>query len=513
MNLFLLPFLIYIVIIVGYLYFNKKTNPFQAQTSWWKSGISLFAVKFSITTPLIYSGLMHAEGVAGLWLFWVGYAISGFLPFVFAPLWAKLNFLTDNQFLLFRFSGKGAKAIHVFRTVYVGWIVVAFLMSFQLLALLKVVTFITGWERQITLIVMSLLLMATAFKNKLGSNIQLDFFNTILISIIFIGILLFFLIMPATVNTTAINLEAFPSNKLNLLILFFVQTWSVNLFDGSGVEAQRFFATKKKSDSWKVALLSALLALVFSLVFVLIIYIGADKLGAPSIQDREMFILSYLKDGVPDWFLPFVVIAFFAAFITSFEGLLNWGASFLTIDGYKTYIHKEASARRLKLISILSIFIIVLTSLFITYFNDSLTDLIKIFFSISAGVAPVFVIRWFWMRINGWSQLAAMLSSGIYTLIYQNFIKGTLTERFYGAVTTLNQYSLQLLFVTVLTTITWLIVTFLTPKDDPIVIEKFRAKMLFGYNLKKNLFKAISFGAFFIFILYVTIEIIKFVYQ
>ena len=459
MHFFLLPFLIYVVIIIGYLYFNKKSTHFQTRTSWWQSGISLFAVKFSITTPLIYSGIMHTDGVSGLWLLWCAFAISGFLPFVFAPLWAKLNFLTDNQFLLFRFSGKGAKAIHVFRTVYVGWIVVAFLMSFQLLALLKVITFITGWERSLSLGIISFILITAVLKNKLAVNIKLDFFNTLLIAIVFIGILFFFVMMPHAANSTALNMDVFPVNKWNLLVLLLVQTWSVNLFDGSGVEAQRFFATKNKKETWKVAVIYSVLSLLFSLIFVLTIYLGATKLGSPSMLDNEMFILSYLKDGVPMWFLPFVAIAFFAAFITTFDGLLNWGASFLTIDGYKTYLRPKASKNRLTIISILSMLIIVATSLLITYFNTSLTELIKAFFSISAGVAPVFVIRWFWMRINGWSQLAAMIGSGVYTLIYQNFIKSTSLEVAWQQVTTLNTYSMQLIFVTFLTTITWLMVT------------------------------------------------------
>ena len=265
--------------------------------------------------------------------------------------------------------------------------------------------------------------------------------------------------MPHAANSTALNMDVFPVNKWNLLVLLLVQTWSVNLFDGSGVEAQRFFATKNKKETWKVAVIYSVLSLLFSLIFVLTIYLGATKLGSPSMLDNEMFILSYLKDGVPMWFLPFVAIAFFAAFITTFDGLLNWGASFLTIDGYKTYLRPKASKNRLTIISILSMLIIVATSLLITYFNTSLTELIKAFFSISAGVAPVFVIRWFWMRINGWSQLAAMIGSGVYTLIYQNFIKSTSLEVAWQQVTTLNTYSMQLIFVTFLTTITWLMVT------------------------------------------------------
>lgn len=140
MQQFLIPSLVYVLAILLFYFLKKRKNTFQTQTTWWKNGFSLFAVNFSITTPLIYSGVLHTEGISGMWLFWCAYAISGFLPFVFAPLWAKLNFVTDNQFLLFRFSSKGAKILHIFRTIYVGWIIVAFLMSFQLLALLKVIT-------------------------------------------------------------------------------------------------------------------------------------------------------------------------------------------------------------------------------------------------------------------------------------------------------------------------------------------------------------------------------------
>lgn len=511
MNTFIITIFIYGILLVGYYFLQKKARPFQTQTIWWKNGLSLFAVNFSITTSLVYSGVIHTEGVSGLWLFWCGYAISGFLPFVFAPLWAKLNFITDNQFLLFRFSGKGAKTLHVFRTVYVGWIIVAFLMSFQLLALLKVITYITGWEREIVLGLISFLLILIALKNKLSVNIKLDFFNIILIIFCFLGILGFFMFLPDNKNPKeylALT-PIFPTNKWNLLVLFLVQTWSVNLFDGSGVEAQRFFATKNKKNVWKVAFLSSSLSLVFSLIVVSINYLGANKLGNPQMIDQEINVLYYLQHGLPDWFLPIVIIAFFAAFITSFEGLLNWGASFLTIDGYKTYINPEVREKKLTRISIFSMLIIVFTSLLITYFNDNLTTLIKVFFSISAGVAPVFVLRWFWMRINAWSQLSAMLSSGVYTYLYQNFVKDTDIEQHILNTTSLIQYSVQLIIITFLTTVTWVCVTFLTKKDDKQTLEDFKNQVFKNYELKNNILKAIVFGCFLILILYSTVKIIS----
>lgn len=511
-SLYLIPIIAYALIIIAYYYFNKNKSSFQTKTSWIKNGFSLFAVNFSITTPLLYSGVIHTEGVSGLWLYWSAYAVAGFLPFVFAPLWAKLNFTTDNQFLLFRFSGKGAKALHLFRTIYVGWIIVAFLMSFQLLALLKVITFMTGWERFTSLGIISILLIAITIKNKLGSNIRLDFINTLIIGTVFISILFFLILTPSPITETTKIVEIspiFPVNKWNLIVLFFVQTWSVNLFDGSGVEAQRFFSTKNKNNAWKVAILSSSLAILFSLIIVFINYIGVNKFGIPSLEDKEMYILAYLENGVPNWFLPFIIIAFFAAFITSFEGLLNWGASYLTIDGYKTYLNPKANKKAITYISIIAMLIIVITSLIITYFNDSLTVLIKIFFSISAGVAPVFVLRWFWMRINAWSQISAMIGSGVYTLIYQNFIKETLLEESWQVSTSLNQYSVQLIVITIATTITWLIVTFITSKDNQLIINKFKSQLFLNSNLKWNIFKALTFGLSLIVILFFFLKIMK----
>lgn len=514
-NLYLFPLVTYAIIVIAYYYFNKIKGSFETKTSWVKNGFSLFAVNFSITIPLLYSGIIHSEGIGGLWLFWSAYAISGFVPFVFAPLWAKLNFTTDNQFLLFRFGGKGAKIMHLFRTVYVGWLIVAFLMSFQLLALLKVITFIAGWERYISLGIISILLILITIKNKLSVNIRLDFFNTLLIGIVFIFVLIFLLLAPSSLPESTKIIEfstIFPINKWNLIVLLFVQTWSVNLFDGSGMEAQRFFSTKNKSNAWKVTILSSSLMVVFSLIMVLINYIGANKFGTPNLQDKEMFILSYLQNGLPTWFLPIVLVALFASFITTFEGMLNWGASYLTIDGYKTYINPKASKRRLSIISVASMLIIVSSSLAITYFNDSLTVLIKILFSITAGVAPVFVLRWFWMRINAWSQISAMISSGVYTLLYQNFIFKSKLEESWQELTSLNQYSVQLIFITIVTTVTWLIVTFITSKDNKLVTDNFKNKLLSNYNLKQNVFKALIFGIGIIMILVLMLKTIQIIW-
>lgn len=470
---------------------------FQTRTSWWVSGLSLFAVNASLSVPFIYSGLFYSEGIGGLWLLWSAVLVSGFLPFVFAPMWARLNFITDNQFILFRFSGKGAFILHLFRAIYVGLFIVAFMMSFQLLAFLKVITFYTSMDRATSFALLAVILLALSFKNRLGLNMRLDSVHTLLfISVFVFGALALFDMEPGIVaqENAALPTNLFPENAGYFLVLILVQTWSVNLFDGSGIQAQRFFSTRNKSHVWKVAVLASLLGVCFSLTLLAILHLGVHKLGVSELADSELHIVHYLEQGIHPWLRPMLPIAFFAIFISTYEGLLNWGASFLSVDGYQTYLNKEADPRRMERIALLSMLLITVFSLGLCWFNDSLAGLIKVLFSITAGVAPVFVLRWFWMRINAWTQLSAMLGSGVYTLIYSSGIAGSGWETQIIDLSGLNTYSIQLIFITVFTTITWLAVMFATPPDEAAHLQRFQASVSSMPKLRSNVVKALLFG-------------------
>jgi Na+/proline symporter len=168
---------------------------------------------------------------------------------------------------------------------------------------------------------------------------------------------------------------------------------------------------------------------------------------------------------------PLILLGFFALFITSAESVMNWGASFFTVDFYKGYLVKNQTPKHYARISFLMMVSLSALSLIAALYIDSLETLIKITFSISAGVAPVFALRWFWLRINAWSQLSAMLSSGVYTLIFY-ILQGNYEEFFKQSV--LQPYEWRMIIVTILTTITWVVVTLLTPKDDAQTLERFK---------------------------------------
>lgn len=503
---YLITLSMYLSILLGYYWFSKKDrSTFVTTNSWWKNGLSLFAVQFSITTPLLMSGVIHSEGISGMWLYWAVFIISGFSPFVFAPLWSKLNFITDNQFTRYRFSGFSAKCLHVFRTVYVGWFIVSFLISFQLLAFLKVLMFFTGLESNYCLVIVSVLMLISIIKNKVGLNIRLDTINTLIIAVVFITVFisLSYNYTPSSRQESNLFSTVLPSNLNHLWIYFFIQNISVSLFDGSGIEAQRFFSTKNTNNVWKMASLSVVLHLLFTLLIVFIIYFGIHQNNFNSGVDDEIKILYYFKNSLKSWMHPLILLSFFAVFITSFSGLLNWGSSYLSIDLYKTYF--RPTSNNLNVAAYFCMLVICCTSLAFTYFSNSLQDLIKVFFSISAGVAPVFVLRWFWFKINAWTQIAAMISSGIYTLIYQFYVSKSQLELSIINHLELTPYTLQLLAVSSFTIITWLFVAIITPFDNPHKLEDFKRTVLKDYYLFPSLTKAIVFGIVVTSILYLTL--------
>jgi Na+/proline symporter len=154
-------------------------------------------------------------------------------------------------------------------------------------------------------------------------------------------------------------------------------------------------------------------------------------------------------------------------FITTAESLLNWGASFLTMDAYKEYVNSNASEKRIRWVSFGSMLGLSLLAMFFAMQIDSLQSLVKVTFSIAAGVAPVYILRWIWFRINAWSQLSAMLSSAVFTLIYPEI----------HAILPLNRFPIEesrVVIVTILTTIVWLFVTFLTVDQS----DQVRLKMM-----------------------------------
>ena len=435
----------------------------------------------SVDKAQLYSGIISEKGIWGLWLLWASMISVAVVPLVFAPLWAKLNFLTDNQFILFRFSGRGAKVLHQFRAIYVGGLVVAFVLSFQTIAFSRILQVYYDISSQNSILITGLLLSLFSLKNSFANKFKTDIFHSI-IYLLSLTISFYFLYdnsggLTSVLNQIKINspdtLSILPPEGntalwYSLFVYLGIQWWSSSTFDGGGPEMSRFTAAGTRWGAIKVGLAPLLLELPIIIILIIMSLLSFASSGF-AINGEFAFVVSVF-DSTPEAFSVIVLLGFFALFITSSESILNWGASFLSVDFYKGYLATDKSEKHYTRISFVSMLALSLISMLIALNIDSLELLIKIIFSISAGVAPVFVLRWFWMRINAWSQISAMFSSGIYTLAF--FVFEYFNPNFFDNLS-LQNHEWRIIVVTLLTTITWLSVTFTTQKDDKQTVEQF----------------------------------------
>jgi Na+/proline symporter len=310
-----------------------------------------------------------------------------------------------------------------------------------------------------------------ALKNILDIKLRFDVLHTLLFLISFILIVFFvgkaFIFEKDWMRFFLENPSKrglFPSDSstwFSMFVYLGVQWWSCYLFDGGGAETSRFTAVKTSKDATKAALTPILLSSIIS--FFMGIHVIALLGYVPADQGGELSYVSSLFQILPSFVTDLVFLGFFAMFITTAESLLNWGASFLVIDAWVGWFKKQSSTK----ISMLTMVLLSGFSIAVALNVKDLQQLIKITFSISAGVAPVFILRWVWFRINAWSQLSAMLSSGVYMLLYPWFHSR-------GPWSVYPMEEARIVWVTLLTSITWIGVTLLTKNQS----DTIKAKMI-----------------------------------
>jgi Na+/proline symporter len=196
--------------------------------------------------------------------------------------------------------------------------------------------------------------------------------------------------------------------------------------------------------------------------------------------DKEAFYLQIALKYLPDGFKAIVLIAILFSFITTLESIINWGGGLLTVDIIKTYLYSDGTDNQYKYLSLAAMLFVSVVSLLFAFNSDKILNLQKFIFSISAGVAPVFLLRWFWWRINAWAQISAMLSSLIYTLVYDyaylNSADFKILIDLMGTAMGLSPYPLKIVILTVLVVCTWLTVMYSTQPDDSLHLRRFLKK-------------------------------------
>ena len=461
---------------------------------WWLLGVSMVATTFSTDTPNLVTDLVRQNGVSGNWAWWA-FLLTGMLTvFVYANLWRRSGVLTDIEFYELRYSGKAAAFLRGFRALYLGLVFNVLVMGSVSLAAVKFGEIVLGLPGWVTLAIACSITLAYSTLGGLKAVIITDFVQFTLAMIGSMWGMFYILGLPEIGGLSSLITHGNVADKLALipdlsdpnvwvpvlLVPLSVQWWA-SYYPGAepgggGYIAQRMFSAKDESNAVGATFLFnvahyalrpwpwILIALASLIVFPELSDIQkafpnlpADKLGHDVAYPAMLTLL-------PSGLLGLVAASLIAAFMSTMSTQLNLGASYLVNDFYHRFIKPDASEKQLvtagRLFTVVSIILGGGLGLVLTSAGQAFTLLLMI----GAGTGMIYILRWFWWRINAYTEIVAMVSS-IIIAGYFNFGESTL------------EGWQKIVIGAVLTTIVWIVATYLTPPDDDETLRNFVKKV------------------------------------
>ena len=459
---------------------------------WWLLGISMVATTFSADTPNLVTDIVRTNGVAGNWVWWA-FLLTGMLTvFVYAKLWRRSEVLTDLEFYELRYSGKGAAFLRGFRAFYLGAVFNVLIMASVCLAGIKIGGALLGLSPVETLLITCTITVVYSSIGGLRGIIITDFFQFILAMAATFWAAYEIVNLPQVAGLT--NLLNHPDviPKLNLIpdiadtdlfiavfiIPLAVQWWAVWYPGaepgGGGYVAQRMLSAKdEKNAIWATLLFNFMHYAVRPWPWILIAL--ASIVVFPDLNSlREAFpntivgndlaypaMISFLPSGL----LGLLVASLIAAFMSTISTHLNWGSSYLVHDFYRRFFVKDKSETHYVFMGrIFTVLLMIFSAFFALFLNNSL-QAFGIILQIGAGTGLIFILRWFWYRVNVYSELTAMIVSFVVAIIFEFIIP--------------NNFSVEekLIIGVTITTISWLVVTLITPPSKMETLQNFYKKI------------------------------------
>jgi solute:Na+ symporter, SSS family len=465
---------------------------------WWLLGISMVACTFSADTPNLVTGMVREAGVAKNWAWWA-FLITGMVTvFIYAKLWRRSNIMTDLEYYELRYSGKAASFLRGFRALYLGIFFNTLIMGTVTLAAIKIGGVMLGIEPWVAVLGGSVVVVIYASLGGLKGVIWADFFQysiamfgAVLAAVVAtrqpeVGGLGKLLTHPDVIGKLSIfpNM-ADPSVWIPLLLIpIAVQWWSVWYPGaepgGGGYIAQRMLSAKDEKNAIGATLLFnfahyalrpwpwIIVALASLIVFP---DLASIKEAFPAIADN------YLKDDIaypamlsrigPGW-LGLVTASLIAAYMSTIGTHLNWGSSYVVNDFYKRFIKPGAPEKELVNVGRLTtVLLMVIASLLSLFFLNNATQAFNVLLLSGAGTGAIYLLRWFWWRINAWTEIVAMIVATVTAIVLVFFVSD---EAIGGKV--LDAFTTRLLIAVGVTTIAWLATTLLTkPESDDTLIN------------------------------------------
>ncbi len=465
---------------------------------WWLAGAAMIATTFAADTPLVVTGLVAAHGVAGNWIWW-NFVMSGTLTvFLYARLWRRAKVMTDVEFAEIRYSGKPATFLRGFRALYLALPINLIILGWVTLAMVKILQISLGirplwavglcfvitvgysaaagmwavlWTDLVQLVIKmtAVILLAYFAVKKVGGIVALEE-----------GLAKHFGSVDAAISFLPPAGSAWMP-AIALFTFLGVQWWAAWYPGaepgGGGYVAQRIFSAKTERDGILATLffnvghyaLRPWPWILTGLATVLLYPAGVLVNGNP---DHEAAYVQAMVDLMPAGWKGFMLAGFAAAYMSTVGTHLNWGASYLVGDVYKRFLRRGASEKHYVAVSRWTTVLLFLLSIVVTLNLSSIEGAWRFLLALGSGTGLVLILRWYWWRVNAWSEISAMVTSMAVSLAAFAFVpKGT------GPGGEFEQQAIVMLVTVVATTLVWLAVTFLTAPEPDATLDAFYTRV------------------------------------
>jgi Na+/proline symporter len=445
---------------------------------WWLAGTSMVATTFAADTPLVVTGLVAKNGIAGNWIWW-SFLMSGMLTvFFYARLWRRAGVMTDIEFAEIRYSGKPAAFLRGFRAVYLGIFINCIILGWVNLAMVKILGLIFGIGKfEALLIVLGLIALTSAISTLSGLwGVLVTDMVQFVIKMGMVIVLAVFAV-HAVGGIEAMKTKLITSGRgeaLNLIpdlhsawmpmitfLVYISLNWWATWYPGAepgggGYVAQRMFSAKDERHSM-LATLWFNIAHYAIRPWPWILVALASLILFPGLADPETGYIRVLIDYLPPSLRGLMIAAFAAAYMSTIATQLNWGASYLINDFWRRFVKRDATDQYYVTASKFATVLLTLISAVVTFYMGSIGGAWKVLIVTGAGTGGVLLLRWYWWRINAWSEVSAMISAFVVSVMLQ-LAFGFNTDQ-------PKQFALVMIATVGITTIVWLAVTYLTAPE------------------------------------------------
>lgn len=494
-----------IVIVVAFLalslaigiYYNKKNQSIEdyfvggRRIPWYVAGISMVATTFAADTPLAVTELVGQSGISGNWLWW-SFLVGGMLTtFFFARLWRKSGVLTEVELIELRYSGKAASFLRGFKSLYLGVFINVLIIGWVNLAMIAILQVFFGLSTETATYYTIGAMLFAAFYSSLGGLWGVSVTDTVQFTIAMTGTIILSILVVNSPEIGGLSglksqlpadvFSFFPSIgtpaeggqvlvvTLGAFLAYVGVQWWASWYPGAepgggGYVAQRMMSTRSEKESVYATLLFqvahyAIRPWPWILVALCSLVLYPELQGA---EQKQGFVMA-MRDYLPTGLRGLLLVAFIAAYMSTISTQLNWGAGYVVNDFYKRFLAKEKSQKHLVMVSRLVTLLLMALAVYATSLMDSISGVWAFLIECGAGLGLVLILRWYWWRVNAWSEISATLAPFVGFAVSRYVLGWEFPNSFFLTVT--------------FTTVVWLLVTRLTKPEKAETLAHFYQKV------------------------------------